>query len=81
MVGSAGFDPNQPALMPQEFPLLPVVDGWRLLPHNALGYVVVFAIADVLAPELPNVACPAVTPVPGRDEALKGPLFVDVLAA
>lgn len=44
------------------------------------GYVVGLVMADVLVPELPNDACPAVTPVPGNDDAANGPLLIAVLA-
>lgn len=83
MVGFAGLSANHPVLIPHEFPLLPVAEGCRLLPQllgAAFGYVVGFAIADVLAPELPNVACPDVTPVPGSEDAANGPLLIVALA-
>lgn len=83
MTGFAGLAVGHPALIPQEFPLLPVVEGSRLFPQSlggASGYVVVLAMADVLPVAGPKLPVPAVTPVPGREEALNGPLLMVALA-
>ena len=75
-VPTVGLLASHAPRIPHEFPLLPVADGAL----HPVGNVVVLAMPDELPVWEPYVPCVVVVTSLAWEDALNGPLLVDVLA-